>query len=253
MSKSEGPYAERPVTFDKCFYCKTGSIIRLGDTMQGKCDSCGMDGYELTFTKGYDPANLKKGYKHDDGKLDWSLLPWSPIIALVKLFMVGAKKYDRDNWKKGMDYSRCYNALLRHLTVWWNGERIDPETKCHHLTSVMWCALVLLYYEMAGKAYEHFDDRPIDGPANNLAVDELMEQIRWGVEVEPSLDPDLSERVNEVTAAAYERDLSAREKQIEDKLVNAVIKRLLDTAGSGRLVFTKQELMEALDDKKVDE
>jgi hypothetical protein len=106
---------------------------------------------------------------------------------------------------------------------------------------------------MAGKAYEHFDDRPIDGPANNLAVGELMEQIRWGVEVEPSLDPDLSERVNEVTAAAYERDLSAREKQIEDKLVNAVIKRLLDTAGSGRLVFTKQELMEALDDKKVDE
>lgn len=100
---------------------------------------------------------MGNGYKRDDGKRPWSLLPWDALGIVVDLYGMGAKKYSPRNWEAGMDWSRPYDALLRHLTAWWGGEEKDPVDGQHHLTSVVWCALALLTYVIRGVGK---DDRP---------------------------------------------------------------------------------------------
>lgn len=103
---------------------------------------------------------IPKAAKHDTGKPTFDLIPWLPLQELGKLYEFGANKYARNNWKKGMRWSRCYNALLRHLKAWWeDGETNDPETGCHHLSSVAWCAFTLIWYELKGVGE---DDRDKD-------------------------------------------------------------------------------------------
>ena len=95
--------------------------------------------------------------KDDTDKLDWSLLPWGTLRSVVWVYQMGAKKYGKDNYKAGLDYSRVYSAMIRHLTAWWGGETYDPVDGQHHLSSVVWCALTLMYYQARGVGK---DDRP---------------------------------------------------------------------------------------------
>lgn len=94
---------------------------------------------------------LKKGgVKYDQGKLDWSLLPIEPMAEVIKVYTLGANKYERENWRKGMDWHRVFSALMRHAWAWWGGEKYDPVDGQHHLSSVVWCALTLMWYEIKG-------------------------------------------------------------------------------------------------------
>lgn len=104
--------------------------------------------------------NLTEGTKFDDGKLPLDL--WSPfaIEETARVLQFGASKYDAYNWAKGIKYSRVFAALLRHLWAWWRGERLDQETKLHHLAHAMCCLMFLLHYEQFPSKYEEFDDRP---------------------------------------------------------------------------------------------
>lgn len=95
--------------------------------------------------------------RYDNEKDEWHLLPWDTLSYLVRHYMVGAKKYAPRNWEKGMDYSRCFNSLMRHLTKWWGGEDIDEETGSYHLIAVFWNAGALLTYKIRGIGK---DDRP---------------------------------------------------------------------------------------------
>lgn len=61
------------------------------------------------------------------------------------------------NWEKGMDWSRPFSALHRHLEAWWNGENHDPETGYSHLWHAGCCILFLIAYERRGIGK---DDRP---------------------------------------------------------------------------------------------
>ena len=100
------------------------------------------------------------GIKHDGGKNRLDLLPIAALMEVGKVYSFGCSKYEDRNWEKGIKYSRLFGALLRHLWGWWRGERNDPETKLHHLTSVVWCGLGLLHYELYHELYAPFDDRP---------------------------------------------------------------------------------------------
>lgn len=86
------------------------------------------------------------GKKHDSGKLRYSLLPSGTIKQIVEVLEHGAKKYDVNNWQNVSDSrTRYYNALMRHLEAWWNGEKLDPESGCHHLAHAGCCVLFLLW------------------------------------------------------------------------------------------------------------
>lgn len=100
-----------------------------------------------------------EGVKNDTGKLPYELLPSDAIEEILKVLQFGAKKYAARNWELGMDWSRPFAALMRHMWAWFrreNGGR-DSETGTSHLANAGCCLLFLLAYELrkVGK-----DDRP---------------------------------------------------------------------------------------------
>lgn len=87
-----------------------------------------------------------EGTKHDNGKAQLSLLTRESLEAEARAFAYGAQKYDKNNYKKGMAWSRVIDAALRHLTAFNAGESIDPESKLSHLCHAKACLGMLVYY-----------------------------------------------------------------------------------------------------------
>lgn len=96
-------------------------------------------------------------WKADAGKDPWHLLPWDALREVVRVLAFGAGKYGERNWERGLAYSRCYSAALRHLTAWWGGEEADPETGASHLSHATCCLLFLLALHLRRTGT---DDRP---------------------------------------------------------------------------------------------
>jgi len=87
---------------------------------------------------------------------------WHLIACSVKAWGQVAAKYAPHNWEKGIDYSRVYGALLRHMMAWWGGEDTDPETGLSHLHHAACCIMFLQHFvEVGSEAYRDRDDRPI--------------------------------------------------------------------------------------------
>lgn len=98
------------------------------------------------------------GKKFDEGKPELGLVPKSLIWAIGAILTFGAKKYGAHNWRKGLAWSRAYNATLRHLTAWWDGENLDKESGKSHLHHAACELAFLIEYEEKGAGY---DDRYI--------------------------------------------------------------------------------------------
>lgn len=85
--------------------------------------------------------------KADDGKLQWSLMPFEQLEDVVRVLMNGAKKYACDNWKKCDDVNRYKDALMRHVVSYIKGEKNDPEDNLSHLAHAMCNCLFLMYFD----------------------------------------------------------------------------------------------------------
>lgn len=103
----------------------------------------------------------KEGDKHDQDKLRTDLLPVEAMEAVAEVLTYGAKRYSERNWEKGISYSRCYGATLRHLFAWWRGETNDPETGFNHLAHAACEIFFLLTFTQ--RATPNLDDRPGGG------------------------------------------------------------------------------------------
>ena len=90
----------------------------------------------------------------NDVRMD--LIPVEPIWWLARVYGYGANKYDDRNWERGYDWSLSYAALQRHLTAWWGGEDIDPDSGHHHLSHGAWHIFTLIYFTIH---YHEGDDR----------------------------------------------------------------------------------------------
>ena len=89
------------------------------------------------------------GAKHDEGKLRYSLLPKGTITELLKVLEFGAKKYAPDNWMKVDNaQTRYYDAALRHITAWHEGEKFDQETGVSHIAHALCCLHFLMWFEL---------------------------------------------------------------------------------------------------------
>lgn len=93
---------------------------------------------------------MAEGVKFDGDKIRLELLPPELLTAVGTILTFGAKKYADRNWENGMDWSRVYGALLRHLNAWWSGEDIDPESGKSHLWHAGCCIAFLITYEQRG-------------------------------------------------------------------------------------------------------
>jgi hypothetical protein len=91
-------------------------------------------------------AELGPGMKYDNGKLRWDLLPIEEVEKVVDILTFGAQKYADNNWQNVDNANeRYYAALMRHLTAWRKGEKIDPESGREHLAHVA-CNIVFLMW-----------------------------------------------------------------------------------------------------------
>ena len=99
---------------------------------------------------------VDSGKKDDLGKECFDLFPMMPLLELAKLFTLGAIKYGERNWEKGIKFGRLFAAMMRHAIKWWAGEKYDPVDGQHHLTAVMWNAMVLMELE---NTHPEMDDR----------------------------------------------------------------------------------------------
>lgn len=74
------------------------------------------------------------------------LIPIGALKALALVYGVGAQKYDDHNWRAGYRWSLSYAALQRHLTAFWNGEDIDPESGLPHMAHAAWHCFTLITF-----------------------------------------------------------------------------------------------------------
>jgi hypothetical protein len=96
------------------------------------------------------PIPPASALRYDTGKVDPSMIPVDFIVALSAVYTDGAVKYERDNWWKGMKWTRVIGPTFRHLLKFLCGERFDPETGHHHLIHVAWNVCTLFIYDTHG-------------------------------------------------------------------------------------------------------
>lgn len=88
--------------------------------------------------------------KHDAGKWRFSLIPLCAIRSVIEVLEFGAKKYAPDNWKTVPDARiRYFDATIRHVTAWWDGEKNGTESGLPHLAHAVCCLLFLLWMDEA--------------------------------------------------------------------------------------------------------
>jgi hypothetical protein len=83
----------------------------------------------------------------------------APVLMEVGVGMQeGGAKYGRHNYRAiGVRGSVYYDATMRHLMAWWEGEDIDPDSGLSHVTKAI-CSLVVLRDAMIQNKFN--DDRP---------------------------------------------------------------------------------------------
>lgn len=91
-------------------------------------------------------------------KVSFSVIPANVLGEVAVALTEGALKYGKHNYRGvGVRSSVYYDASLRHLTAWWEGEDIDPESGLSHITKAITGLMVLRDCMMRGN---FTDDRP---------------------------------------------------------------------------------------------
>ena len=94
-----------------------------------------------------------EGKKYDQEKADWSLVDLQIIEDMAMVLTYGAKKYSANNWMS-VSKERYFAALMRHLTAYQNGNRMDEESGFNHLAHAMCNIYFLLHFDKRGETYE---------------------------------------------------------------------------------------------------
>jgi hypothetical protein len=95
-------------------------------------------------------------------KVSFSVLPWRVLVNVALAMMEGALKYGRHNYRAaGVRASVYFDAVVgRHLTDWWEGTDIDPDSGLHHIDKAI-AGLMVMRDSMLQGNFE--DDRPPRG------------------------------------------------------------------------------------------
>lgn len=104
----------------------------------------------------------KEALRFDQGKTNWSLMPFEAVEEINKVLEFGANKYAEWNFVKdgGMNHSRILNSCLRHIFSYMRGEDCDRESGLSHLAHAGCNILFLLYYKKYPEVFTK-DDRHV--------------------------------------------------------------------------------------------
>jgi len=117
------------------------------------------DAFDLPASNAYPDNNPKTVI----GLTKPSMAPIPPvaILHLGKAMSDGRKKYGLMNWReKTVSATVYYDAAMRHLMAWYDGEELAEDSGVHHLGHAMACLAIVLDAQSLGKLN---DDRPPDG------------------------------------------------------------------------------------------
>ena len=107
------------------------------------------------------------------------LVPTGPLYKVGLAMLEGGRKYGAHNYRAmGTRASVYYDAAMRHITQWWEGEDVDPDSGIHHLMKAAACLFVQRDSQMMGN---DVDDRPIKYPYC-LPLDKFNKQAAGVVE-----------------------------------------------------------------------
>jgi hypothetical protein len=77
-------------------------------------------------------------------KVPFSCVPANVIGEIALGLMEGARKYGRHNYRiMGVRASVYYDAAMRHLNAWYEGEDIDKDSGLSHISKALSCLVVL--------------------------------------------------------------------------------------------------------------
>lgn len=170
----------------------TGAYLTLAEGGNSQYDTDNFKvhaGYAAELLSETQPAQKPSNPKDalGSGKIYFSVVP--PIVlSEVSLGMLdGATKYGRYNWRaKGVRGSIYYDATLRHLTAWWEGQDIDPDSGLHHVTKAITSLIVLRDAMIQG---EYIDDRPPSTANLQTLLDDLNGKTANMVESRKNIYP----------------------------------------------------------------
>ena len=112
-------------------------------------------------------------------KVPFSTVPMPVLAELGLVMMEGARKYGRHNYRvAGAHASVYFDAAVRHLARFWEGEDLDPDSGMPHLVHAMASCAVLRDSQIQGN---WSDDRPPRPPGDwiselNAKAAELLER-----------------------------------------------------------------------------
>jgi hypothetical protein len=109
------------------------------------------------------------------GKLGLDQFDWRVLQEDALVLNYGEFKYDRDNWRKGMEWHEMFGSTMRHIIKWWLGEDNDPESGLPHLAHARINLLILRNWQL-----------------DNKGVDDRLDMESW---LEGDIDKRLTETV----------------------------------------------------------
>ena len=104
-----------------------------------------------------------------------SVVPMNVVVEAGVGMMEGAAKYGRHNYRASP--SRCsvyFDATMRHLLAFWEGEDLDPDSRLSHLTKAMCSLMVWRDAQVRGHL---IDDRPPRSAPFDPALNKLAGEI----------------------------------------------------------------------------
>jgi hypothetical protein len=98
--------------------------------------------------------NLKSTNPKDivgSDKMPMHLFPNTAIIYGTLGLLEGMLKYGRTNWRfAGVRASIYYDALMRHMQAWFEGEENAPDSGLPHLAHALACIAIIIDAKEAG-------------------------------------------------------------------------------------------------------
>jgi hypothetical protein len=88
-------------------------------------------------------------------------VPVAPLFMVGEVMRLGIRKYGLTNWRHDpISASVYYNAAMRHIMTWWDGDNNDFESQQPHLAHAVACLLILMDARLSD---DLIDDRPSAG------------------------------------------------------------------------------------------
>lgn len=118
------------------------------------------------------PTNPKDAI--GSGKVPMHLWPKTATVLGSMGLLDGALKYGRSNYRAiGIRASIYYDAVDRHMTAWFEGEDLDPDSGLPHLAHALASIAIIVDAQAAGKFN---DDRAIRGGYRKL-IDSMTSEV----------------------------------------------------------------------------